>query len=83
MSKRFHCIEDGEIAELFEEECNRRYPSKPCICKGAISCIDHDTFSDSEEEAYVSIYTRDDSRIELDDPFRNRNEGERTARRYR
>lgn len=83
MSNRFHCIEDSEIAELFEEECNRRSPSKPCTCKGAVSCIDHDTCSDSEEEAYVSIYTRDNRRIELDDPLHSRNEGARTVRRYR
>ena len=80
---RNHCIEDSEIAELFDEECGRYYPSKPCVPNGSLTCIDHDTFSDSEEEAFVSIWTRSDSRVVLDDPLLDRAESARTARRYR
>jgi hypothetical protein len=52
MSKRLHYIEDFEVAELFEEECNRYSPSKPTsACKGALTFIDHDTCTDEEDEA--------------------------------
>jgi hypothetical protein len=54
---RFHCIQNPEIAEIFEEDCNRRWPSKPASV-GAITYVDHDSCADSEEENYVTVYTR-------------------------
>jgi methionyl-tRNA synthetase len=50
--KRNNHIRDEEISQLFDEECARYFPSKPIsVCRGAVTCIDHDSCTDEEDEA--------------------------------
>ena len=52
---------DSEIEELFDEETKRFTRSKPVVpVPNAFTFINHDSFCDEEDQAYVDVFARMD-----------------------